>query len=42
MKKRSPSSGQDSQLVHWWMLVHSGRIQWTERSIGALVAAGSL
>jgi len=26
MKKRSPSSGQNGQLVHWWLLVHSG--QW--------------
>jgi hypothetical protein len=24
MKKRSPSSGQNGQLVHWWLLVHSG------------------
>jgi hypothetical protein len=23
-KTRSPSSGQNSQLVHWWLLVHSG------------------
>jgi len=23
MKKRSPSSGQNGQLVHWWLLVHS-------------------
>ncbi len=23
LKKRSPSSGQNSQLVHWWLLVHS-------------------
>jgi hypothetical protein len=23
-KKRSPSSGQNGQLVHWWLLVHSG------------------
>jgi hypothetical protein len=25
MKKRSPSSGQNGQLVHWWLPVHSGR-----------------
>jgi hypothetical protein len=25
MKKPSPSSGQNGQLVHWWLLVHSGR-----------------
>jgi hypothetical protein len=25
MKKRSPSSGQNGQLVHWWLLVHSGQ-----------------
>jgi len=24
MKKRSPSYGQNGQLVHWWLLVHSG------------------
>jgi hypothetical protein len=24
MKKRSPSYGQNGQLVHWWVLVHSG------------------
>jgi hypothetical protein len=23
MKKRSPSSEQNGQLVHWWLLVHS-------------------
>jgi hypothetical protein len=23
MKKRTPSSGQNGQLVHWWLLVHS-------------------
>jgi hypothetical protein len=23
MKKCTPSSGQNSQLVHWWLLVHS-------------------
>jgi hypothetical protein len=28
MKKRNPSSGQNGQLVHWWLLVHSGRIIW--------------
>ncbi len=33
MKKCNPSSGQNGQLVHWWLLIHSGR---------ALVAAGSL
>jgi hypothetical protein len=25
MKKCNPSSGQNGQLVHWWLLVHSGR-----------------
>jgi hypothetical protein len=25
MKKRNPSSGQNGQLVHWWMLVHYSR-----------------
>ncbi len=24
IKKRSPSSGQNNQLVHWWLLVYSG------------------
>jgi hypothetical protein len=24
MKKRNPSSGQNGQLVHWWVLIHSG------------------
>jgi murein L,D-transpeptidase YafK len=24
MKKRNPSSGQNDQLVHWWLLIHSG------------------
>ncbi len=24
MKKRKASSGQNGQLVHWWLLVHSG------------------
>jgi hypothetical protein len=27
MKKRSPSSGQNGQLVHWWLLVHSGHMK---------------
>jgi hypothetical protein len=26
MKKRNPSSGQNGQLVHWWLLIHSGRL----------------
>jgi len=30
MKKCSPSSGQTGQLVHWWLLVHSG----LENSVG--------
>jgi hypothetical protein len=25
MKKCKASSGQNGQLVHWWLLVHSGR-----------------
>ncbi len=25
MKKRNPSGGQNGQLVHWWVLIHSGR-----------------
>jgi hypothetical protein len=27
MKKRNPSSGQNGQLVHWWLLIHSGPFQ---------------
>jgi hypothetical protein len=26
MKKRKASNGQNGQLVHWWLLVHSGHI----------------
>jgi hypothetical protein len=26
MKKCKASSGQNGQLVHWWLLVHSGRL----------------
>jgi hypothetical protein len=26
MKKHSPSSGQNDQLVHWWLLIHFGRV----------------
>jgi hypothetical protein len=26
IKKVTPSSGQNSQLVHWWLLVHSGPV----------------
>jgi hypothetical protein len=26
MKKRNPSSGQNGQLVHWWLLIHSGNL----------------
>jgi len=26
MKKRNPSSGQNGQLVHWWLLIHSGHV----------------
>jgi hypothetical protein len=25
MKKCNPSGGQNGQLVHWWLLIHSGR-----------------
>jgi len=25
MKKRNPSSGQNGQLVHWWLLIHFAR-----------------
>jgi hypothetical protein len=27
MKKRNPSSGQNGQLVHWWLLIHSGQLE---------------
>jgi hypothetical protein len=33
MKKRNPSSGQNGQLVHWWLLIHSGRIVVTKRKL---------
>jgi hypothetical protein len=33
MKKRSPSSGQNSQLVHWWLLVHSGPLEGVMRQL---------
>ncbi len=26
MKKRNPSSGHNGQLVHWWLLIHSGHV----------------
>jgi hypothetical protein len=32
MKKRNPSSGQNGQLVHWWLLIHSGRAVMGARS----------
>jgi hypothetical protein len=34
MKKRNPSSGQNGQLVHWWLLIHSSqKIRgWTQLS----------
>ncbi len=28
MKKRNPSGGQNGQLVHWWLLIHSGQPPW--------------
>jgi hypothetical protein len=27
MKKRTPSNGQNDQLVHWWLLIHSQRLR---------------
>jgi hypothetical protein len=30
MKKRNPSSGQNDQLVHWWLLIHFGQIKGLE------------
>ncbi len=32
MKKCNPSSGQNGQLVHWWLLTHSGRCFPTRRT----------
>jgi hypothetical protein len=32
MKKRNPSGGQNGQLVHWWLLIHSGQVN-TAQSI---------
>jgi hypothetical protein len=31
MKKRNPSGGQNGQLVHWWLLIHSGRALPTDK-----------
>jgi len=28
MRNPTPSSGQNSQLVHWWVLVHAGPTTW--------------
>jgi hypothetical protein len=36
MKKRNPSSGQNGQLVHWWLLIHSGQ----EKSVEDVVTIG--
>jgi hypothetical protein len=33
MKKRNPSSGQNGQLVHWWVLIHSGHDIWAYGSL---------
>jgi hypothetical protein len=32
MKKCKASSGQNGQLVHWWLLAHSGRSSWPTSS----------
>jgi hypothetical protein len=39
MKKRSPSSGQSDQLVHWWLLVHSAPMAQT--LLGTTKVSGS-
>jgi hypothetical protein len=31
MKKRGPIYGQNGQLVHWWVLVHSGPAQCSQQ-----------
>jgi len=31
MKKRNPSSGQNGQLVHWWLLIHFGQKEQSKR-----------
>jgi hypothetical protein len=36
MKKHNPSSGQNCQLVHWWLLVHSGQFLGTKNGIASL------
>jgi len=35
MKKRTPSNGQNDQLVHWWLLIHSAPNQVTKEGGGA-------
>ncbi len=37
MKKHKASSGQNGQLVHWWLLVHSGRNQQHQQVLGFYV-----
>jgi len=39
MKKRNPSTGQNGQLVHWWLLIHSGRLD--QDGDGTSMGAGS-
>jgi hypothetical protein len=36
MKKHSPSYGQNGQLVHWWVLAHSGQFHGSYNFFGNL------
>ncbi len=36
MKKCKVSSGQNGQLVHWWLLVHSGHLAVTMHIVRAV------
>jgi hypothetical protein len=38
MKKRNPSSGQNGQVVHWWLLIHSGPEPVKENQLQLLTA----
>ncbi len=39
MKKRSPSGGQNGQLVHWWLLVHTGPNQGASHQLFSILAS---
>jgi len=37
MKKRTPSSGQNGQLVHWWLLVDSAHLPVVSDATGSML-----